>query len=113
MSDAIEAVSAIVAREDDADEILRQTVALLAGRHGAFVGVRFVEAGQFVLGPAAGTPAGTKTATPVRFGDRVVAELVTSSDLDGEDRAAWTRIAELVAPYCLVGWDTGGSGWEP
>jgi putative methionine-R-sulfoxide reductase with GAF domain len=110
---AVEAVVRIIDREDDADEILRQTVAELADRYSAFAGVRFVEEGELVLGPAAGAPGGEETAVAVRFNDQVVAELVTSALLEGAERAAWDRIAELVSPYCLVGWDTGGEGWEP
>lgn len=110
---AIAAVQAVVEREDEADAILRQVVAELARRYGAFAGVRFVEEDELVLGPAAGAPAAVATAVPVRFRDAAVAELVTSAALDADDVAAWERIAELVAPYCLVGWDTGGEGWEP
>ena len=41
-------------------------------------------------------------------GDRV-AELVA----DGcEDDAFLQRVATLLAPYCLVGWDTGGVPWD-
>jgi hypothetical protein len=110
---AVEAVERIVNREGEADEILRQTVAVLAERFGGFAGVRFVEEGDLVLGPAAGTPGGDETAVQVRFRDGVVAELVTTAALDADDRAAWERVATLVSPYCLVGWDTGGEGWEP
>jgi len=112
-SGAVEAVEGIVTREGEADDILRQTVAALAERYGSFAGVRFVEEGELVLGPAAGAPGGGETAVPVRFKDGVVAELVTTAELDADDRAAWERIALLVSPYCLVGWDTGGEGWEP
>jgi hypothetical protein len=112
-SQAVAAVQAVVEREEEADAILRQAVAELAGRYGTFAGIRFVEEDEMVLGPAAGAPAAVATAVPVRFRDATVAELVTSADLDPDDLAAWQRIAELVAPYCLVGWDTGGEGWEP
>jgi hypothetical protein len=110
---AVAAVEAVVEREGEADAILRQAVAELAQRYGAFAGIRFVEEDEMALGPAAGAPAPVATAVPVRFRDAPVAELVTSAALDGDDLAAWQRIAELVAPYCLVGWDTGGEGWEP
>ena len=112
-SQAVAAVQAVVEQEEEADAILRQAVAELAGRYGTFAGVRFVEEDEMVLGPAAGAPAPVATAGPVRFRDATVAELVTSAALDADDLAAWQRIAELVAPYCLVGWDTGGAGWEP
>ena len=85
----------------------------LAARYETFAGVRFVEEGELVLGPAAGRPGGEETSVPVQFRGAVVAELVTTAELHGEEIAAWGRIAELVSPYCLVGWDTGGEGWEP
>ena len=66
-----------------------------------------------MLGPAAGRPGGEETTVPVQFRDAVVAELVTTAELHGEDIAAWSRIAALVSPYCLVGWDTGGVPWDP
>jgi hypothetical protein len=110
---AVEDVERIVEREEEADEILRQTVAALAERFASFAGIRFVEEGALVLGPAAGRPGGEEAAIAVRFRDQEVAELVTTAALDDDDRAAWERIAALVSPYCLVGWDTGGGGWEP
>ena len=30
-----------------------------------------------------------------------------------EDDAFLQRVATLVSPYCLVGWDTHGERWEP
>ena len=110
----VEAVERIVEREGEADEILRGVVAELAERYEAFAGVRFVEEGELVLGPAAGRPGGEETSgarpVPRRGGGRARS---TTAELHGEDIAAWSRIAELVSPYCLVGWDTGGEGWEP
>ena len=111
-SGAIEAVERILNREGEADVILRSTVAVLAERFAAAVGLRFVEEGELVLGPAVGTPTGAGT-VPVRYGGRVVAEFVTDLVLDGADLAAFERVATLVSPYCLVGWDTGGESWDP
>jgi hypothetical protein len=110
---AVAAVERIVERAGEADEILRGVVEELASRYEAFAGVRFVEEGELVLGPAAGRPGGEETTVSVQFRDTVVAELVTTAELHGEDIAAWSHIAGLVSPYCLVGWDTGGEGWEP
>jgi L-methionine (R)-S-oxide reductase len=54
---------------------------------------------------------------PVSFRGRVVAEIDVDSDEPaafGEaDRELLERVALLVSPYCLVGWDTGGQAWEP
>ena len=54
---------------------------------------------------------------PVSYEDMVVAEI----DIDSDTRAAFTqddrtfleRVAALISPYCLVGWDTGGEEWAP
>jgi GAF domain-containing protein len=54
---------------------------------------------------------------PVSYEDMVVAEI----DIDSDARAAFTpddrtfleRVAALISPYCLVGWDTGGEEWAP
>jgi GAF domain-containing protein len=52
---------------------------------------------------------------PVRYEDMVVAEIDIDSDLpaafDEGDRAFLERVAAMIAPYCLVGWDTGGVEW--
>jgi hypothetical protein len=105
-------IEAIVAAGDDADEILRGVVAALAGRY-AWAGIFFVEGGDLVLGPEAGTPDETaRTRLPVTFqGDRI-AELAVDGAPE-EDRMFLERAAELVAGHCLVGWDTGGEAWEP
>ncbi len=108
---ALAAVEQILATGDDADDILRRVVAALV-EHGGCVwaGILFVEDGTLVLGPGAGDPQpGARTQLPVEFhGDRV-AELVA----DGcSDLPFLERVAELLAPYCLVGWDTGGVPWD-
>jgi len=54
---------------------------------------------------------------PVRYDDIVVAEI----DIDSDEQAAFSeadrefleRVAEQLAPSCLLGWDTGGEPWEP
>ena len=54
---------------------------------------------------------------PVRYEDIVVAEIDIDSDEPaafGEaDREFLERVAELLSPHCLLGWDTGGEPWEP
>jgi hypothetical protein len=52
-------------------------------------------------------------AVPVSYDGDVVAELVATGPLDDRERAAWERIALLLSPFCLVGWDIGGEEWEP
>jgi hypothetical protein len=38
---------------------------------------------------------------------------MSSDTLSPEDRAVLERVASLIGPYCLVGWDTGGEAWSP
>ena len=54
---------------------------------------------------------------PISYDDDVVGEI----DIDSDTPAAFSptdqefleRVAALVAPHCLVGWDTGGEIWAP
>jgi L-methionine (R)-S-oxide reductase len=52
---------------------------------------------------------------PIPYEGRVVGEIDIDSDEPaafGEaDRAFLERVALLISPYCLVGWDTGGVPW--
>jgi putative methionine-R-sulfoxide reductase with GAF domain len=54
---------------------------------------------------------------PISYEDIVVAEIDIDSDTPAafgdEDRVFLERVAELISPHCLVGWDTGGEAWEP
>ena len=113
-SGALEAVDRILNRGGDADDILRQVVAVLHEKAGyTWAGILFLEGGELALGPQAGTPdESRRTCVPVTWqGDRV-AELVVD-DAPEEDRMFLERVAVLVAGHCLVGWDTGGESWEP
>jgi L-methionine (R)-S-oxide reductase len=53
---------------------------------------------------------------PVAYEGGVVAEIDVDSDSPsafGEaDRAFLERVAAIISPYCLVGWDTGGEDWD-
>jgi hypothetical protein len=110
---ALEAIDEIVGRGDEADEVLRAVVAVLH-RHYSWVGISFVEAGEVVLGPAQGERTAESTAIPISYENNVVAELgVVANELGREDRTFLERVAVLISPYCLVGWDTGGEAWSP
>lgn len=54
---------------------------------------------------------------PIAYEGRVVAEIDIDSDrpaaFGADDRAFLESVAELIAPHCLVGWDTGGQAWSP
>ena len=67
-----------------------------------------------MLGPAQGVRTAEPTSIPISYENNVVAELgVVASELDPEDDAFLERVALLISPYCLVGWDTGGEAWSP
>ena len=81
------------------------------------VTVAFVENGALAPGPIAGEPieGEPQVSAPVLYERRPVAELwiVGGGEPDDGDRALLERICELLSPYCLVGWDTGGELWDP
>jgi hypothetical protein len=113
---ALEAVDRILNRGGDADDVLREVVGALHDRVETFswVGIAFVEDQALVLGPASGEPPPETTGVAISYDGRRVAELqVTAAELTAEDRAFLERVALLISPYCLVGWDTGGEAWSP
>ena len=157
---ALEAVDRILNRGGDADEVLRQVVAVLHDRfdHYSWVGIYLVEGDDLVLGPWEGPeatehiriPVGqgvcgaavangktevvddvnadprylacfpstrSEIVVPIAYQGQVVGEI----DIDSDQPAAFTeadrtfleRVALVISPHCLVGWDTGGEPWEP
>jgi L-methionine (R)-S-oxide reductase len=54
---------------------------------------------------------------PIAYEARVVGEIDIDSDVPAafgaEDRRFLERVALLISPHCLVGWDTGGVAWTP
>ncbi|MGH3012808.1 MAG: GAF domain-containing protein [Gaiellaceae bacterium] len=54
---------------------------------------------------------------PIAYEGRVVGEIDVDSDVPAafgpEDRELLERVALLISPHCLVGWDTGGEAWSP
>ena len=54
---------------------------------------------------------------PIAYEGRVVGEIDIDSDVPAafgaEDKAFLERVALLISPHCLVGWDTGGESWAP
>ena len=112
-ADVVAAVQAIVDTADEADQILLATIALLADRYDAGVGLRFVEAGVFSDGPWAGPAGATGAEVPIHYDGELVGEFITTAVLADADRATFETVAGLVGDYCLVGWDIGGEDWEP
>ncbi|HEY4349386.1 MAG TPA: hypothetical protein VGM80_17555 [Gaiellaceae bacterium] len=107
----METLAAVVDRGGDADDILREIVALLVQRgECTYAAILFAEGGDFVVGPVAGgAEPGEGTRVPVDFEGTRVAELVAAGC---EDSGLLEQVAALIAPYCLVGWDTGGVPWD-
>ena len=63
------------------------------------------------LGPTAGAPdEARRMRVPIVFQGDPVGELWVDGD---PDRALLDRVAALIAPLVLIGWDTGGEAWEP
>jgi L-methionine (R)-S-oxide reductase len=52
---------------------------------------------------------------PIAYEGRVVGEIDIDSDrpaaFGDDDRVFLERVALLISPHCLVGWDTGGMPW--
>lgn len=114
MTDAVallERVSRLAESEEDADDILRAVVAVLVeSGTAAWAGIFFVEGGELVLGPEAGAPdPAARTTVGVTYEAARVAELAADRCAD---TALLAQVADLVAPQCLVGWDTGGVPWD-
>ena len=110
---ALEAIERILDRSGDADEVLRDVGAVLHGDY-SWVGISVVEEGELVLGPALGEQTVEPTTIPISYENNVVAELgVVADEIDANHREFLERVALLIAPYCLVGWDTGGEAWSP
>lgn len=111
-TEALEAIDRILNRGGDADDVLRAVVAELARGPGVeWAGIFFLDNGELTLGPEVGTPNGARRLrVPVIYQGAPVGELA----VDGEpDTAFLERIALLVSAHVLLGWDTGGTAWEP
>jgi putative methionine-R-sulfoxide reductase with GAF domain len=54
---------------------------------------------------------------PIAYDGDVVGEIDIDSDtpsaFSADDQEFLERVAALIAPHCLVGWDTGGEIWAP
>ena len=114
--DALVAVERIVDGDGGPDDVLRGVVDLLHDRfdHYSWVGIYLVEGDELVLGPQLGERSGEETSVPISYEGTVVAELAVVADgLAAEDQALLKRVALLISPHCLVGWDTGGEAWSP
>jgi hypothetical protein len=108
----LEAVEQIVEQGGDADDVLRTAVAALVDEPAIdWAGIAFVEDGELRLGPAAGVADDTRRRrAPILFQGAPVAELWVDGEIEQDHLH---RIAVVVAPFALIGWDTGGEAWDP
>jgi hypothetical protein len=105
----LEAVDRILNRGGDADEVLRQVVAVVHRTY-PYAAIAFVEGGELVVGPEAGERVEAESFR-ISFQGSHVGELrVAGAPID---RTFLERVALLISPHCLVGWDTGGEPWQP
>jgi hypothetical protein len=113
-SGALEAIDRILNRGGDADEVLRAVVAVLRERAGFdWAGIAFVESGELRLGPESGERKEDLASYTVAFrGDRVAELQISPSPREADARKFLERVALLISPHCLVGWDTGGLPWN-
>jgi hypothetical protein len=103
-------VEEIVERGGEADDVLTAVVHALHEDGAGWVGIAFVEGDRLELGPSSGGEAPSELQRhPVAWQGRKVAELQAAS----ADEQRLAQVAALIAPYCLVGWDTRGEAWEP
>ena len=70
-----------------------------------------------IVGPLVGqAPEGTPEpalVVPIAYRGDTVAGSWLGSEPPRASTPTSTRVAALLAPYCLVGWDTGGEEWNP
>jgi hypothetical protein len=113
-SGALESVDRILNRGGEADDVLREVVAVLHERLFAWVGVAFVEDGELQLGPEQGArPGEPALRAPVAWQGTTIGELqAVPRASSADDAALLERVALLVSPQVLVGWDTGGEPWD-
>ena len=112
MTDLTARVEGLLERGGEADDVLRAVVSTLVDEPGvAWAGVAFVEEADLVVGPASGEPSPELRARiPIAFQGSAVGELWVDGAVPSEDLQ---RVAALIAPLVLIGWDTGGEAWEP
>ena len=109
---ATEAVRSIVEAGGDADDLLRACVTRLTEESDViWAGVALVEDGALQLGPSAGASDPTRRErVPILFQGEAVGELWVDGTID---RTTLDQVATLIAPFALIGWDTGGEVWDP
>jgi hypothetical protein len=110
---ALEAIDRILNRGGEADDVLRDVLQVLFQLY-EHVAIGFVEEDGIVDGPAVGAAdeEAAPSVYPITFQGSKVAELRVAHP-GPDDEAFLTRVATIVSPYALVGWDTRGEAWDP
>jgi len=111
-------VQAIVDGGEEADEILRASLAAVhEATRAPWSAIAFVEEREMSVGPLLGAAPGgmpvPALTVPIVYRGETVAGLWFGSETPRELDADLSRVAAMLAPYCLVGWDTGGEHWDP
>lgn len=106
------ALDEILNRGGDADDVLRAVVELLAAQPDiTWASISFRERDELVPGPEAGVATGAeRVPRQVVYRGKEVGELAVEGTADGD---LLDRVVAAIAPYVLLGWDTGGEAWEP
>jgi hypothetical protein len=111
-------VQEVIDGGEEADDILR---AALDAVHESLAvpwsAIAFVEEGQMSIGPLVGSApddaASPALSVPIVYRGDTVAALWLGGTPDPALVIELERAAALLAPFCLVGWDTGGEEWVP
>ncbi len=112
VSEALSGLTEIIDSSGDVDDVLRAALQLLVDEPSiVWAGIRFVEDGVLVLGPTAGVPdESRRRSVPIVYREDEVGELVADGD---PAPGLLDEVAAVIAPYVLLGWDTGGEMWVP
>ena len=112
MTALLAAIETALASAGEPDDALREVVRLLAVEPEiAWAGIAFLENGELVLGPSAGTPdPERRTQVTLCYKEQPVGELIVDGTPEPADVEA---IAARLGEHVLLGWDTGGETWEP
>ena len=112
MSELVKTIRHIVDGGDDADASLRAVVEAIASSASAtWAAVAFAENGVLTIGPSSGNEdERRRTRTPISFDDSAVGELWVDGEIPADQLSS---VADILAPYVLIGWDTSGEVWEP
>jgi hypothetical protein len=111
-SRSLEALDRILEQGGEPDDVLRSIVAALTEDPAIeWAGIAFLDDGAPSLGPSAGqVDESRRLRVPIAYRGTQVGELWIDGDAD---RGLLERIAVLISPYVLIGWDTRGETWEP